>query len=179
MKTCKKGHQYPEDKKQCPECYKIYKKQYGIDNKEQIQPYMTQYRLDNKESIKECKQQWEQDHKEHKKQQAQLYYLDHKEHIKHIKQEYLKTHLYQHNALSAKRRAAKLNQTPKWLTKDQLKQMEHYYETAKWVESILGESIVVDHIIPVQGKNVSGLHVPWNLQLLTREDNARKGNNIA
>lgn len=77
---------------------------------------------------------------------------------------------------SARYRAAKLKATPKWLTQDHLIQIRRYYTVAKWIESILEEPIEVDHIVPLKGKEVRGLHVPWNLQLLTEEANIRKSN---
>jgi hypothetical protein len=76
----------------------------------------------------------------------------------------------------AKRRAAQLQRSPKWLTEEHIKQIDRYYFTAKWIQSILQVKIDVDHIMPLQGVNCSGLHVPWNLQLLTHEDNLKKGN---
>ena len=69
----------------------------------------------------------------------------------------------------AARRAKKLQAQPRWLT------FEHRAEILRWYRRARAEGLEVDHIVPLQGKNVSGLHVPWNMQLLTPIDNARKG----
>jgi hypothetical protein len=82
------------------------------------------------------------------------------------------------NAATAKRRAAKLLATPKWLTPEQAKQIEAFYVLAKELESITGIKHHVDHIVSLQGANVLGLHVPWNLQVIKAEDNIRKGNRL-
>jgi 5-methylcytosine-specific restriction endonuclease McrA len=80
------------------------------------------------------------------------------------------------NATNAKRRAAKLNATPYWLTKEQLLEIQSYYDTAKELQWLSEEPLEVDHIVPLQGENVSGLHVPWNLQILPESLNCSKGN---
>ncbi len=80
------------------------------------------------------------------------------------------------NAKTAKRRAVKLQATPKWLTKLQWSHITLFYNAAASLSKELGIKIEVDHIVPLQGEIVSGLHVPWNLQVLRLEDNRSKGN---
>jgi 5-methylcytosine-specific restriction endonuclease McrA len=82
------------------------------------------------------------------------------------------------NAKSAKRRAAKIQRTPKWLSDEQLNLIKQFYIEAKILESVDGIKRHVDHIIPLQGKTVSGLHVPWNLQILTEQENRAKLNKL-
>jgi len=83
---------------------------------------------------------------------------------------------YKHNAHCAKYKAAKLKHTLSWLTQDHFKTIEQFYKIAKQKSIDTGIPHEVDHIVPLQGKNVSGLHVPWNLQILTKSENASKNN---
>jgi len=82
------------------------------------------------------------------------------------------------NAITAKRRATKLNATPNWLTSEQYKQIESFYFEAQSLSLSTGVKHHVDHILPLQGVTVCGLHVPWNLQVLTAVENISKSNKL-
>lgn len=79
-------------------------------------------------------------------------------------------------AQAAKRRAAKLQRTPSWLTKEHFEEIDAFYKQAEILRKLTGEDWHVDHKVPLRGKKVSGLHVPWNLQLLPANENLRKTN---
>ncbi len=64
---------------------------------------------------------------------------------------------------------------PPWVETESLRV---FYVRAKELERDTGIPHHVDHIVPLRGKSVCGLHVPWNLQVLPAEDNLRKGNRI-
>lgn len=70
------------------------------------------------------------------------------------------------------RRAA----TPPWLTDAQKAQIAAFYEEAARLERETGIPHHVDHIVPLIHPDVCGLGVPWNLQVLTKAENLRKGN---
>lgn len=82
------------------------------------------------------------------------------------------------NANTARHRAAKLSASPLWLTKEHKIQIKFWYVLAKELRWLSEERLEVDHIIPLQGKDVCGLHVPWNLQLLPKSINVKKHNKV-
>jgi predicted RND superfamily exporter protein len=82
------------------------------------------------------------------------------------------------NVRNALRRSAKLNRTPSWLTEADHTSIMNFYDEAKLREIETGTKFHVDHIIPLQGDTVCGLHVPWNLQVITAYENLSKGNKL-
>lgn len=83
------------------------------------------------------------------------------------------------SAIVAKRRADRIQRTPAWLTGEQLTAMDKLYKQAAWLTRITGVKWHVDHIVPLKGKNVSGLHIPNNLQVIPARENLKKGNRLA
>lgn len=75
-----------------------------------------------------------------------------------------------------KRRASKMQRTPAWLTADDYWMLEQAYELAATRTKMFGFSWHVDHVLPLQGKSVSGFHVPTNVQVIPGVENVKKAN---
>jgi 5-methylcytosine-specific restriction endonuclease McrA len=68
--------------------------------------------------------------------------------------------------------------TPPWLTRKQKSEIRQLYQIAITMTQTTGEQYVVDHIVPLRSHEVCGLHVPWNLRVITQEENLKKSNKL-
>jgi len=134
------------------------------------------YRQNNSGKIKAREKAYYQNNPDKVKASAKAYYQNNSEKIKARKKAYQQNNSDKVNAYNAKRRATKLNATPSWLTGPQEAHIKRTYALATLMKEITGKDHHVDHIIPLNGKNVSGLHVPWNLQVLPADINIAKSN---
>ncbi len=73
------------------------------------------------------------------------------------------------------RRATVLQATPPWVDHSAL---ASFYIEADRMTRETGVPHEVDHIIPLQGREVRGLHVPWNMQVIPRSENRSKSNKV-
>jgi len=163
----------------------IYKKEnknkirnYYLNNKEYISNRGKDYYNKNKDYINKRNKSYTENNIEIINKYQRNYYKVNKENILKSQKEYAKNNRHIYNATQMKRVAAKINATPKWLTKDHLDDIKQVYQDVQDIQWLSEEPFEVDHIIPLRGKNVCGLHVPWNLQILTKSENCSKGNKV-
>jgi hypothetical protein len=83
------------------------------------------------------------------------------------------------NANKKAYKVAKINACPAWLNEEHHWMIQEAYSLAQVRSEMLGFTWHVDHIVPLRGKKVSGLHVPWNLQVIPGSDNMSKSNKFA
>jgi len=156
----------------CKSCKKVYAKSYRETNQDKIK----RYREENRE-----------DHLAHKKDYYQKnkdwfdnYYARYREENRQRRREHSKNYRAKNKAYFAmkqmEREARKKFATPNWLSEAHKRQIEAVYEHARECEMLTGDKYHVDHIVPLRGRNISGLHVPWNLQVLPADLNISKGN---
>lgn len=95
---------------------------------------------------------------------------------KQYKKKYKEQNPDLYKTLNSLRRKRFKNATPPWITKKQKIEIRQLYQIAITMTQTTGEKYVVDHIVPLHGGTVCGLHVPWNLRVITQEENLTKSN---
>jgi hypothetical protein len=101
-----------------------------------------------------------------------------KEKVAVYKQNHKKNNPEYYKALTSVRKRRHKNATPLWINADQKMQMRKLYLSAQEMTKITGERYVVDHIVPLINEAVCGLHVPWNLRVITQKENLLKSNKL-
>lgn len=144
-------------------------KRYYVQHKEQIRERGLQYQQGTIDQRREQRKKYAQCNVVQLKIKRKKYYRLNKVQIRAKQKKYYKNNPEIFFAGKAKRRAALLQRTPKWLTPKQLQQIKDFYINCP-------EGMTVDHIYPLQGEYISGLHHPDNLQYLTKSENCSKQN---
>ena len=137
---------------------------------------MKDYRATNKDRIAVLKKAWVLDNAARKAAQDRAYALQNPASRAAARKKWAEANHGLNNALKAANRAARRLRIPIWLSEDDRWLMEQAYEIARIRTEQFGFVWHVDHIIPLKGKTVSGLHVPSNLQVIPYVDNLRKRN---
>ena len=145
-------------------------------NKEQVAAYAKAYRGANKEKVHAYERERYIANREKKIAAVRAYRQAHKESGRAYTQAYQQANPGKMSAKTAKRRSARLQRTPNWLTPEDYRAIRTLYETAAALTKSTGIEHHVDHIIPLQGRTVSGFHCPTNLQILTQSENCSKNN---
>lgn len=187
-KACEKKYNQ-ENNAKISETQKKYREQ----NKEEISNYAKAYREANKEKIAAKEKEYRQANKEKIAERTKKYRQENLEKVTDMQKRYLKNNAdkvlarqkrYRENnkplraALERKRQASKICRTPAWLTESDKLRINCLYQLAAMRTRESGQEWNVDHIIPLRGKNVSGLHVPSNLRVITAVENRQKYNNF-
>lgn len=82
------------------------------------------------------------------------------------------------NYFNSQRRAQKIQATPSWLSAIELAKIQEMYDVAIAKSKQTGIKHHVDHVVPLKNGVVCGLHVPWNLRVITAVDNIFKSNKM-
>ena len=176
-KTVKDSSEFPKDasrksgyKSSCKICYSLTRKSRSGDKA--TKEYNKKYYKENSEEL--TQRYFTRNYRIRKLER----YYSKREHIRKKQRDYLHTPQgkVKNCEKESRRRSSKLNATPTWLSQEQLSQIEYLYWLSKDLELTSGQKYHVDHIVPLQGRHVCGLHVPWNLQVIPAEINLSKGN---
>ena len=155
-----------------PEAEKARKKAYREAHFEEVKAHVKSYRAAHPEKVRVYNRVYREAHPEKVRARNTAYRETHLEKVKARAKAYRQSHRACKSAWQAGRRIAQQHRT----LSASPKEIEAFYTEAERITKETGVKYSVDHVVPLQGKLVSGLHVPWNLRVIPLIDNIKKGN---
>lgn len=177
-KPCKKGHttgRYVVSRK-CVQCAKDAAMAWNKANPDKFMKSLKKYRATHPDRISEQGRSWRAKNPDRVKANNARWQSANWEKFLSISSGWKRRNRAHVNAKSTERRLMQAQRTPPWLTDEHRADIQKFYDLAAELTKAYGSPWHVDHIVPLRGRIVSGLHVPWNLQILPASDNVRKGN---
>jgi hypothetical protein len=156
-----------------------YNKAYREKNKAKAYQKVKEWRAANPEKWKEQQQRYSKKHLDIIAVKSLRWKKANPERTAEISKKSRLKHKARVLANKAKYRATKRNKTPKWVNKDHLMMIKEAYDLAILRTKLFGFVWHVDHVIPLNGTIVSGLHVIENLQVIPGKENLLKNNKYA
>lgn len=163
-------------KKECPAAKKIFAHIHYIQNSETYKKNAEDWRKNNPEIYAERNKNYflREDVKQKMRETTKRWVAANPERKRQMDVEFAEKNKALVTSYKAKRRATLRQAMPSWLTQDQILQIRAIYAEAKRLSDETGIPHDVDHIVPLAGKIVSGLHVPWNLRAIPKIENNRR-----
>ena len=177
-KPCKHGHfadRYTIGAK-CVDCTAAQSTVWRIANPEK-QLASAQKWIENNREIHNIRvKRWQATNKDKVRKNAKAWVKANPEKVAAKTKRYRQAHPDQATAMAVASVARRAKRVPQWLTSDDRWLMREAYKLAKLRTQLFGFIWEVDHIIPLRGEFVSGLHVPTNLQVIPKTENRNKRN---
>jgi hypothetical protein len=163
----------------CKACKSEQGKAWRAQNKERVLELGKQYRIAKKDQISAKRRQWRKENAE--AETARDLQRRRKNPARHRARSarWAAENRDAVNSKSAVRRARSKKAQPAWLTSHEHGQILLRYKEARVMAALTGVPHEVDHIIPINGDLVCGLHVPWNLRVIPMRENRRKAKKFA
>ena len=161
-----------------PEARKAWQKAYAQRNREKAYQRVKEWRAANPDKKAEQHKRYAARYPEKIVKRTQEWKKRHPERAAESSKKTRQKHAARVLANKAKYRAVKLQATPNWLNKGHWFEIGCVYLYRDALKRV-GLDYHVDHIVPLQGKTVSGLHVPENLQVIPAKQNRLKNNHYA